>query len=51
MCIAIIGGMDRLETHYRREADKLGFDLKIFNRPTTDTFIKDRVCRCSHYFH
>lgn len=36
MCIAIIGGMDRLETHYRREADKLGFDLKIFNRPTTE---------------
>jgi hypothetical protein len=36
MCIAIIGGMDRLETHYRREADKLGIELKVFNRPTAE---------------
>ena len=31
MCIALIGGMDRLERHYRNEAEKFGVDLKVFN--------------------
>jgi len=32
MCIALIGGMDRLERHYIEEAGKLGIDLKVFTR-------------------
>jgi hypothetical protein len=35
MCIALIGGMDRLERHYVREADKFGISLKVFNRSET----------------
>ncbi len=31
MCIAVIGGMDRLERYYINEADKFGIDLKVFN--------------------
>jgi len=31
MCVALIGGMDRLEQHYRSEAKKLGIELKVFN--------------------
>lgn len=31
MCIAVIGGMDRLERHYKNEAQKLGIELKVFN--------------------
>ncbi|HLE41754.1 MAG TPA: DUF2325 domain-containing protein [Nitrospirota bacterium] len=31
MCIALIGGMDRLERHYKNEAEKFGVDLKVFN--------------------
>ena len=34
MCIALIGGMDRLEQHYRSEADKFGIELKVFNTST-----------------
>jgi ABC-type sugar transport system substrate-binding protein len=30
MCIALIGGMDRLERHYVKEALKLGIDLRVF---------------------
>lgn len=36
MCIAVIGGMDRLERHYREEADRLGIELKVFNGPTSN---------------
>jgi hypothetical protein len=32
MCIALIGGMDRLERHYREEAERSGVDLRVFNR-------------------
>lgn len=32
MCIALIGGMDRLERHYREEAKRLGIDLHVFTR-------------------
>jgi len=31
MCIALIGGMDRLERHYKSEAEKFGIELKVFN--------------------
>jgi hypothetical protein len=33
MSIALIGGMDRLERHYISEAEKLGIDLQVFNKP------------------
>lgn len=33
MCVALIGGMERLERHYVEEAEKLGISLKVFNRP------------------
>jgi hypothetical protein len=32
MCVALIGGMDRLEKHYIEEADKLGIKLKVFTK-------------------
>lgn len=32
MCIALIGGMDRLERHYIEEAEKLGVNLRVFTR-------------------
>jgi len=32
MCIALIGGMNRLERHYIREAKRFGVDLKVFNK-------------------
>ena len=31
MCVALIGGMDRLERHYKNEAEKFDIDLKVFN--------------------
>ena len=31
MCVALIGGMDRLERHYFEEAGKTGIDLRIFS--------------------
>jgi hypothetical protein len=33
VCVALIGGMERLERHYIGEAEKLGVSLKVFNRP------------------
>ena len=35
MCVSVIGGMDRLERHYRSEAEKFGIDLKVFNTPAS----------------
>lgn len=32
MCVALIGGMDRLERHYREEAARLDVELRVFNR-------------------
>lgn len=34
MCIALIGGVKRLEPRYYKEAEKMGIDLRIFNEPT-----------------
>lgn len=31
MCIALIGGMKRLEARYRNEAKRRGMNLKVFN--------------------
>lgn len=31
MCVALIGGMDRLGRHYRNEASKFGITLNVFN--------------------
>ena len=33
MCVALIGGMDRLERQYMDEAEKFGIDLKVFTKP------------------
>ena len=30
--VTLIGGMDRLDRHYRQEAEKAGVNLKIFTR-------------------
>lgn len=35
MCIALIGGMDRLERHYKNEAKQCGVELKVFNKHKT----------------
>ncbi len=35
MCVAIVGGMDRLERHYMNEAKRFGIDLKVFNKSET----------------
>jgi hypothetical protein len=32
MCIALIGGMDRLERHYMEEADRACVDLRVFTK-------------------
>jgi Uncharacterized protein conserved in bacteria (DUF2325) len=36
VCIAVIGGMDRLERHYREEATRSGIELRVFNRSQVD---------------
>lgn len=33
MCIAVIGGIRRQESHYLREAERLGVELRLFNEP------------------
>lgn len=42
MCIALIGGMDRLARHYIQEAEKWGIDLKVFNQAETNMKSKVR---------
>ena len=32
MCVALIGGMDRLEREYQNEAEKLGVKLRVFTK-------------------
>lgn len=36
MCVAVIGGMNRLERHYRQEATQAGIELRIFNESETN---------------
>jgi Uncharacterized protein conserved in bacteria (DUF2325) len=33
MRISLVGGMDRLERQYRIEAEKRGYELRVFNGP------------------
>jgi hypothetical protein len=33
MHISLVGGMARLESHYRNEAEKLGYELRVYNKP------------------
>lgn len=42
MCVALIGGMDRLERNYITEAEKLGIDLKVFTKPEIEMASKIR---------
>jgi hypothetical protein len=37
MCVAVIGGMDRLKKHYLEEAKKVGVQLKVFTKLEKDT--------------
>ena len=36
MCVALIGGMKRLEAHYLENAARLGIDLRVFNESETN---------------
>lgn len=36
MCIALMGGMERLAPRYRQEAERLGIELRLFNTSQTD---------------
>jgi len=40
MCIALIGGMDRLGRHYREEAGRAGISLQVFNSSQTNIAAK-----------
>jgi len=35
MCVALIGGMDRLEREYINEAMRLGIELKVYTKSET----------------
>jgi len=35
MCVALIGGMDRLERDYETEARKHGVELRVFTKAKT----------------
>lgn len=43
MCVALIGGMDRLERNYINEAERAGIDLRVFTKSETgiDSKIKN----------
>lgn len=43
MCIALIGGMDRLHREYINEAERFGINLKVFSKSETgiDTKVKN----------
>ena len=43
MCVAVIGGVRRLEQHYLREAGRMGIDLRLFNEPGAE--MADKLCR------
>jgi len=40
MCVALIGGMDRLERHYIDEAARFGIDLRVFTNPRASTALR-----------
>ncbi len=43
MCIAVIGGVRRLEPHYLRDAERPGIELRLFNDPGAE--VADKLCR------
>ena len=43
MCVAVIGGVRRLEQHYLREAERMGIDLRLFNEPGAE--MANKLCR------
>lgn len=40
MCVALIGGMDRLDKHYMEAAKQAGISLQIFTRAQTNIAAK-----------
>jgi len=40
MCIALVGGMDRLDKHYMETAKRAGVSLQIFTRSQTNIAAK-----------
>lgn len=40
MCIALIGGMDRLGKHYQDEASRAGVELQVFTRSENNIAVK-----------
>lgn len=40
MCVALIGGMDRLERQYKNEAERIGINLKVFTKPESEMVSK-----------
>lgn len=40
MCVALIGGMDRLERHYTGEAERAGVGLRVFSRSEVNIVAK-----------
>jgi predicted GTPase len=36
MCVALIGGMDRLQRNYISEAENIGIDLRVFTKAEID---------------
>ncbi|AMV70552.1 hypothetical protein JCM30471_25460 [Desulfuromonas carbonis] len=44
MQISLIGGLDRLQRHYREEAQKLGIELRVYN--TAETNLAAKVSHC-----
>lgn len=40
MCIALIGGMDRLDKHYKEVAELAGLSLQIFSKSQTNIAAK-----------
>ncbi len=42
MCVALVGGMDRLERQYISEAEKVGINLKVFTKSENGMISKIR---------
>jgi len=40
MCITLIGGMDRLEKHYKDEALRAGVELQVFTKSENNIGVK-----------
>ena len=40
MCMTLIGGMDRLEKHYKEEAVRAGVELQVFTKSENNIGVK-----------